>query len=1189
MRDDSRHPDPAPLGQIDPRESESTDTSWMAPDPPPIPDRIRKKVEPTRPNLPPIPKVRVKVDHRWLRYGFMGGGAIVLGLVLALLLRGSPFTETARAQWQDLCTDYAKWFSPLASSIEHQDKTVLRDVGLGAVVDILADAEKFDPRFIADRPGSNLAAIGQEPPATAKTKEAIRATSQASAALARIEAAFAKWPTIVALESHHVLFKDHGWDRAAEFVELHLKDAPPYGKAPVSPTLIKLQSLEAQTTSIAHAVELLEEELAVLAPHNDPVFDSLAQAVRDLDRQPPTAPRPQANGDAPYSPQLAGLNETLNALEAFANRFRLRVESEEWAAIDHARFRETGRAYSMLAQGNHKHSDIFRTWLAEVDNYRGVAEEDWRPDWAKQQRETLAQTTEPLRKLQDADHLTAKPLANRIEELHSRIDAVLDAPHHEGIASELQIQRNLIERDVRDTLASAHKLEQSLRAQQTADQLRATTPLIENARDRSPAIENAWLAERQRLAQKLEKDNDLAAATTGLETVRETLLALNAPDSPQSLPPAATFDLNRHDFDTAKLLEVLQTRSAEQRQATFAVALSDGLPIDTTRWSKLQRGYAKQLVAAEQLADLASRIEQAIAGAYALDDPAVTSAEGGLASEVLACKQSGLMRDPAVAEAAKPVLTRIEAIDAVTESFNRWESLNEAAAQAQDPALAFAMWRHLAKVDWPGHSQTLRAEIKLQQRLSKLARDLQKRDRKRGQALANELTAAQPERWLLAMNSATDQKEIRAISALAEDMNVDIQGLPMHAQFNVRLHRMQSALGTLPTAPGPQRDAEILTIARAFSDQLRAIDENPKIMPVVDSLDTLTAQDASPREVLADAGPGGRGWEVQPHDDGGAVTFTRGNWALTFVRIDPPRGDPFYLCTIELPVGLVLDLAKWDNVEDELLAVMPQRGDEDTRKGPSVWVHGESSLELNPRNWLRSPAAYLNDLTPSPPRPDYPINYVTAEGASYLAARLGCRLPTVAQWTTAMQRFPVPPRSVPNLRDTTWARHAQHVSTLIQAGAPGIDWANSDVFRPATNTNTADPVGNFHPINDATLWFKPLPRHDDASAKPIHLVGNLAELVTLSPIDPTPLINNESGIEQRRDAFRRTHKNDFAVLGASALSPASLNPTAPQPFNVFIGAKGYADVGIRLAFEVPIVSPARQAELALKNQPYLTP
>ncbi|MEL7087821.1 MAG: hypothetical protein AAGL98_05165, partial [Planctomycetota bacterium] len=177
----------------------------------------------------------------------------------------------------------------------------------------------------------------------------------------------------------------------------------------------------------------------------------------------------------------------------------------------------------------------------------------------------------------------------------------------------------------------------------------------------------------------------------------------------------------------------------------------------------------------------------------------------------------------------------------------------------------------------------------------------------------------------------------------------------------------------------------------------------------------------------------------------------------------------------------------------------------------------------------------------------------------------------------------------PIFRDTTWVRHAAYRQDLIRSGATGVAWANSDVFRPAVGTPAGsavpdDATGDSHPINDATLWFKPVAA---APLRPDHMVGNVAELVTARPIDPAPLLDRGVPMPVRRAAFRDRHKGDFAVLGGSALSPASTRPDEPQPFNVFTGSRGYADVGVRLAFVAPQLSPADRARAILHAQPFL--
>ena len=74
--------------------------------------------------------------------------------------------------------------------------------------------------------------------------------------------------------------------------------------------------------------------------------------------------------------------------------------------------------------------------------------------------------------------------------------------------------------------------------------------------------------------------------------------------------------------------------------------------------------------------------------------------------------------------------------------------------------------------------------------------------------------------------------------------------------------------------------------------------------------------------------------------------------------------------------------------------------------------------------------------------PKLPAEYLPAPTALYIAARLGCRLPTSDEWKAAYTRTP---RDAPwNLRDQTWERQRQHV-----AGSGGrLEWPDAGTFWP---------------------------------------------------------------------------------------------------------------------------------------------
>ncbi|MEM1109381.1 MAG: hypothetical protein AAGH99_11915 [Planctomycetota bacterium] len=1207
MRDHASQPDPPPepdrpagMERRDPTRRGAAETEWMSPDPPPIPERILKKVEPRSPKLPPMPSVpvKVKVDHRWIRICVIAAGAVMLGLVVALLIRPSPFDEAARVRWVSLCEDYGRWYGPLSRSVDEADETVMRELGLGTAIDLLNDAERFDPRTIIDRPEGNLAALGLEPPAAARTREAVEATARASAALARVERVFADWPTSASLESHHVLLIDHGWLRVADLVEQALKHAPPYGRGPVGPSLLVLQNLEAHTAVIARAVDSLDADLAVLASFNDPVFDTLIQAVNDLDASAPAATALWHSRDDPATVQLVGLAEALGPLQAFAQRFRDLVESDAWDTVDQARFRETGRAYMMLADGEATGDPVFRAWLDEIDDYRDAGEDDWRPAWASAQREALAPADQTIEQLRTANHYeAADALADRLAKTRGQIDRLLEAHFTAGNSRELTLQRSGLERDVREIAASAERLGQGLSLKQATASLREPTPLAEGQPWSSPAAEAFWEAERQRLADRLERSADTQRAAAELEAARQSLLGLIDPEAARGLPTLSVQAKPNHHSTTQNLLDAIRESAKTLREDTLREALAEGLEAATTVWPNTRKRYVDQLENFRAVAETAVNLDAALAGAYPLNNEAFSSNAGGLTAEIDAWPRAHWWNDSVLHDPAD--LVRARAARASRFDANApWLDTAAAAMRAKAPAEAFAAWRALSIAEWPRDPGALDIVSTLEKQLLSHAEEIGKRDPERGEELRAEIAAARPRHWALAMSRAEKADDVRALASRAEAMGVVADRLPEDLRHDLRLGQAQSAILSLKSKPGPEREAQVLSIARRLADQLVTTGQDAPQTDFNAALQSITAQHATHQQVLSEAGPARRGWTVAADDNGRSVTFTRDGWALTFVRIDPESGPPFFVCTTELPVGLAFDAVAWAKKQDEFAALMPSRGNEDTRKGPKIWVHTNNGLALNPRDWLGDTPHYAPGLTPSPPTAKHPINYVTAEAASYLAALLGCRLPTTDQWAAAVQAYPVPPRVTPNLRDTTWLRHANHTADLIRDGVPRVDWANSDAFRPTSpspapgknNPNNAaadNAAGNFHPINDGTLWFLPASRHADGSAAPEHLVGNVAELTVSRPVDPDGLLDNGLPIATRRDAFRRAHKSDFAVLGGSALSSASINPKAAQPFNVFSGSRGYADVGVRLVFEVPFVSPGRQAEMLILSQPFL--
>ncbi|MEM8739437.1 MAG: hypothetical protein AAGG38_13320 [Planctomycetota bacterium] len=1286
MRDDAPPPAPGPRRPAsppaapaaagpDPSRGSTPETEWVKPDPPPIPPRIRKKVAPRRVVLPPLPRFRF--GPRVLKAAAAGGLVLLALAIAALVLPTGPFNPDARRQWERLCLDHARWYAAFTEHLSHQDRLTLQEFGLDGVLLELEAAPHADPRFIGQAPRASWAQLIADPPPPARTQGGIDATRLAAASLRRAESALTQWPTRRSLQQHHALFKQHHWRNLAATIGRTLESAPPEHPTAVGPALRVIDSLHRHTAATAAALEKLEADLAVLEPLHDPVFATLIHTVRELDRPLPPPDDTPGNTPDPASPdaayaQLDRLNQQLQSFVAVAQHFRAYADDGRWAALDHASFRATGRAYALLVQEDADPQAVFKAWLDEADRFRPL-DHDWRPAWADAQHALLEQARRDLQPLHDTGHPSAAPLDARREKLAQRIADLIRAPLIAGQAADLDLHRYEIEREVRDFVDTAQQLGQQTAAAYRAQTLRQPDPLLPPDHPaHSPAAEAHWSAYRARLADQLARDPRLAPIQTRLQTRRQLLRGLLDPDADRGLPLPFSRPASSADDATAALFQALADLTLREREGTIKKALAVGLPADADAWARRKTRYAALLEQADALADDAHHAQRVLRGALPLDDPSLPADPEGFPPRLARWATTPLWTDRAVADAGHPLLRRLEALNALRR-LTDWDTLSQIAQQAQDPATAFAAWRRLgvghpssagvvsttspAGVDpgvaWPGTADSLDTERVLQARLLGLTHRVPDPDR--AAALRRELVGrASADRWLLAMAHAIDDAQIRAIAARAPAMDVRVDHLPPAPRYNVLLHRVRQALATLhatddPSAPPPAaRDADVLALVRAFTAATTDQREHPRVGPALADLARLTQPGAASRERFDALGPALAGWTPQPGPDARTVTYTRDRYALSFIRIepgsaDPPSGRPaFYLATTELPVGLALDTLtpspaatapdgpRGPGTWADLLPAPPEYPESpqspdppDPRRGPRTWLYADppapAALRVNPGPWLASGPAVSDDLPPPPPSPAHPINYLSAEASVLLAHTLGCRLPSADEWRRALQLHPPhPDSSLPNLRDTTWARYARLAAQLIGAGNPGLHEAHRDIFRPLPPSGNAPhpapgslaentpgstpgstpgppaespsrlmpaPLDDHHPITDTTLWLRAASA--PAPAAPLDLIGNVAELVTTRPVDLGPLLDAKLPPGQRLVRFRRAHADHFAVVGGSALSPASLALETPHPLNPYVGARGFADVGLRLAFTARVDSPARQAVLALRALPYL--
>jgi hypothetical protein len=171
---------------------------------------------------------------------------------------------------------------------------------------------------------------------------------------------------------------------------------------------------------------------------------------------------------------------------------------------------------------------------------------------------------------------------------------------------------------------------------------------------------------------------------------------------------------------------------------------------------------------------------------------------------------------------------------------------------------------------------------------------------------------------------------------------------------------------------------------------------------------------------------------------------------------------------------------------------------------------------------------------------------------------MGCRLPTSAEWKRALSAAAT---GTPNLRDQTWQREYDRAKAL-QANGP--EYPSGGIFWPA-EAQKVPPMQDAAPAvetEDGVLWFAPVATGNGPGFQ--HLIGNVAEFVWE---DPAGIEGVEATAAKVKAALGKGEK--LRVIGGSALSPKSINPSEPQQVKLGRPAKVFRMFGFRLAFSAP--------------------
>ncbi len=1155
---------------------------WERPNPPPIPERVLRKVLPRRAARA---LRRLGLDRRAWRQVGLGFLGLAVVVAAAWAVRPGAFDAAAKQRWTQLCLDYRNWYGPLTRGLSKADRVAMREMGLGEVLADLGRAE-WDPRAIAGvDPGADLAVLAEHPTGRARSAEGIATTRSSSAAVGRVWRAFERWPVQVALREQQRAFAGAGWLGPATYIARLLADAPPRSGSPLAGVLLDMRRASQVGAAVLEAKAALRADAAALAGYDDAVLERFVREARRFD-EPPEGVVGEGAGAA-----FAGFAERQQAYRAFGGRLLDAVRSPTFVDVDLTELRGAGASYAMLADPRAESAEVYRTWLAELGEYRRVGE-DWRPEWAASLRERLAAVQRGIVELESGGHLAATELRGRYAAVGHRLAAVLDAPLVEADRAERSTDRVAVEAGVADLELAVERVlladatERSMRGLRGEDGIAAA-----GGGAASPAVDAAWRRYRDQLVHRAERDGDVQTMGYLAEAARSRLARLLDPGDPGGMPVAPSFAAGGAgggpDPQAAALWRALDDAAARRREAALAATVAGGLPLDEAAGSAERVDYIEALETLGDFAAWAERASDLLAGLHRLGEPAFREAGRTLADAAATWRKAKVLQDGRLAAAVEPLLRRIEAVAGLTglSGGDGRATLVALASEANDPALAVGAWRRLGEVGWPHSVAELDREWQIQDRLTRLVRA--RLDPTTAAAFRDEAEAARLTRWTTAARAAASGPAFDDVAKRLAPYGLTPGVLPPRLGFDMRLWTLRRHVEALLPPAGQstaQAAARVRVLTMAFIAQARPLDCHPAVRDLLRDLDAMTAPNATPREAPDAAGPATRGWRPDPDAPPGLAAFTRGDHRLAFRRVDAPDG-PVYLATRELSVADTAAARATNAVGDgngnATVALLRAGSPDDDWPGPRSWRYDPAARNLTPnsRGWLAPPTPYPDGLSPPDPTPQHPLNHVTPEAAVALADALGCTLPTVTQWQAARRSDPPQPDDTPNLRDQTWARYARATATPRRAAG---------TFAPAGST--PNPAA-FYDLDDGSLWLAPpadTPADTPDPTRFQHLTGNVAELVTLRSVDPSILLDPTNGDPAaRRAAFRRRFADAFAVVGGSALSPPDLPLDKPLPLAPRDLGRAFADVGLRPAFQPVTLTPTQQIARRLAQQPYL--
>jgi hypothetical protein len=592
-----------------------------------------------------------------------------------------------------------------------------------------------------------------------------------------------------------------------------------------------------------------------------------------------------------------------------------------------------------------------------------------------------------------------------------------------------------------------------------------------------------------------------------------------------------------------------------------------------------QRKAAEEAEASNRTLELATQLELAasmLADGSQLNDQA--GAGKTLAKLVEDVRSSAAFASVADSPNAKKVVQRVSIINQVAASSDvAFVARHMAEPGDGNLAVSVVSLERLAAMGWPSDAAGVEQAAQGLKHCRVVALGVS--DEGRGELVRKRIDQAGRAMWLAAWKAvpADDAARQLAVVGAMKDFGVEASSLDAIERYNVELVGFKGRVASIAPL---DLDAQVEKFVNDAPEQAR---ESLEPLSVLLNERRASAASGPPIDKLGPGSlEGANAWKLAASTDAGGAWLvfeppagSKFKTSLVFGRVTTSLGASYVLAN-EVSIGLFASTidqsGNWGDVV-KLGRIEPKQ--QLRRVGPAGWewelsggqVSGLRPATLQNRttsrgwfdfdNYMAKTQYFAQGKEPEAPSAQTPMQYVSPAAAVYVAKLLGCRLPTVEEFSSVIGQSD---QGSANRRDESWL--TANTALYAKTGGRNTTSLDGEMFLPSgvTAPNRAKALAAVQ-TNDGQVLFRAIPGDSAASAWQ-DAAGNVAEFVVA---DASIWGGVPTGVAELRDWTSKSES--LRVMGGSALSPAEIDPATAYPVKGVSSLLGYSDVGFRIAFE----------------------